>query len=223
MPSFFITGTDTDCGKTYVTCQLLDYFNHQGMTTQAIKPIASGCVMQYGRLISEDVTCLQRHNADSKQIINRWAYLEPIAPHLAAGLHGERLSAKDVVTFCSDSSYQRFDNLLIEGAGGLLVPLNEDETWLDVLRLSHNPVILVVGMRLGCINHALLTDAVLKINGIACVGWVANQLDNDMVFFDENLHTLREKMHMPLIATVSYCGKIQEIDHVLRSFIDADL
>lgn len=223
MPSFFITGTDTDCGKTYVTCQLLDYFNHQGITTQAIKPIASGCVMQGEQLISDDVTRLQRHNADSKRIINRWRYLEPIAPHLAARYHGEQLSAKEVVEFLSDSSYQTFDNLLIEGAGGLLVPLNEDETWLDVLRLSHSPVILVVGMRLGCINHALLTDAVLKANGVPCVGWIANQLDNHMLFFDENLHTLREKMHMPLIATVSYCGNIRQINNVLRSFIDADL
>lgn len=208
MKPFFIIGTDTDCGKTYVTCQLLDNLNKQKKRGLALKPVASGCVERNGKLQSEDVLTLQEHNEDKSQSINGWLFAPPISPHLAAKEVGSRLVAKDIAAFCLNEQFNDLDYLLVEGAGGLLVPLNDEETWIDFIKLTQIPVILVVGMRLGCINHALLTDAVLKSNQIVCAGWIANCLDKGMLALSENIATLSIKMHMPLLGTIPYQGKM---------------
>jgi dethiobiotin synthetase len=207
MTSYFITGTDTDCGKTYVTCQLLDYFKAQKKRALALKPVASGCSEYKGQMQSEDVLNLQKHNCDSSYSINNWLFVPPISPHLAAKAMNVRLSASEIATFCFNEQFSNFDPLLIEGAGGLMVPLNEEETWLDFLELTKIPVIVVVAMRLGCINHALLTDAVLKTKQIKAQGWIANCLDENMLALDENIATLSLKMQMPLLAVLPYQGK----------------
>jgi dethiobiotin synthetase len=204
----FITGTDTDCGKTYVTCQLLDYFKAQQRKALALKPVASGCSLINGTLENEDVLNLQRHNSDPSLAINSWQFEPPISPHLAAKAANCRLTAADIASFCLSQQFAAFDPLLIEGAGGLMVPLNEKETWIDFLKLTKIPVILVVGLRLGCINHALLTAAALKANQIETVGWIANCLDKNMLALDENLATLEQKMEMPLLARVDFQGKL---------------
>lgn len=210
MKRYFITGTDTDCGKTYVVCQLLDFFNQRHhMTAQALKPVASGCFKQAGKLISEDVTQLQQHNHDLQQVVSHWLYEPPISPHLAARKAGDELSVKKIAKFCQGFSH--YDHLLIEGAGGLFVPLNAEETWLDFLKITGIPVILVVGIKLGCINHALLTDEVLRMHGIPCFGWIANHLDANVLYPDEIISTLMNKMTMPFLATVPYCGIISNI------------
>ncbi|MDP1603824.1 MAG: dethiobiotin synthase [Legionella sp.] len=205
---YFITGTDTDCGKTYVTGELSRHLNEHHRKTLAIKPIASGCIAEGDQLISEDVTRLQAHNYTDQKQINGWRYKEPVSPHLAARKMGDKLSSLQIANFCEQDEFKEADVLLVEGAGGLLVPFNDDETWLDFLKLTKMPVILVVGMRLGCINHALLTDAVLKLNNIICKGWIANYLEESMLMADEIISTMSAKMHMPLIATVPYCGRI---------------
>lgn len=207
----FITGTDTDCGKTYVTCQLLDYFKAQQRPALALKPVASGCIESNGQLQSEDVEKLQKHNCDSSLSINGWKFAPPISPHLAAKAVDTRLSAVDIANFCFDEQFLDFDPLLIEGAGGLMVPLNEQETWLDFLQLTKIPVIVVVAMRLGCINHALLTAAALRANQIETVGWIANCLDKNMLALDENIATLEQKMQMPLLAVLAYKGKLRSL------------
>lgn len=207
MNRYFITGTDTDCGKTFVTCKLLDWFNGKQQKAQALKPLASGSVERDGVLINDDVCRLQQHNHTSEQMIVFKSYLPPVSPHIAAQMVNDRVSARALLDFCDKPHFSVFDHLLIEGAGGLMVPLNEEETWLDFLRLANIPVILVIGMRLGCINHALLTDLALKTNNIPCLGWIANRVDKDMLAYDENLATLTARMHMPLIATVAYDGK----------------
>ncbi|MBA2652227.1 MAG: dethiobiotin synthase [Tatlockia sp.] len=203
----FITGTDTDCGKTYVTCQLLDYFKAQQRPALALKPIASGCVVRNGQLQSEDVEMLQNHNCDSSLSINGWKFAPPISPHLAAKAVYTRLSAAEIADFCFNTQFADFDPLLIEGAGGLMVPLNEQETWLDFLRLTKIQVVVVVAMRLGCINHALLTASALRTNQIKTVGWIANCLDKNMLVLDENRVTLEQKMQMPLLGVLPYQGK----------------
>jgi dethiobiotin synthetase len=200
MKRFFITGTDTDCGKTYVLCQLLDYFHKQQKKALALKPVASGD--------NEDVLRLQKYNKNSNYIINNWQFPAPISPHLAAQAVGCHLSVQDIADFCLNKQFSQLDYLLVEGAGGLLVPLNNEETWLDFLNLTQIPVILVVGMRLGCLNHALLTDRVLKNNQTACIGWIANCLDKDMLALTENIATLSLRMSMPLLATVPYQEKL---------------
>lgn len=201
---YFITGTDTDCGKTYVTCQLVKQFQNQGHHVLAIKPIASGCIEQAdGTLLNDDVQLLKRANGTETSICS-WLFKPPIAPHLAAKQANVRLSAHDIFNFCRKSSFVQHDYLLIEGAGGLMVPLNEQETWLDFLKISQIPVLLVVGIRLGCINHALLTAHALKTHGIACEGWIANGIDNDMQLSQENIDTIAAHIDIPLFMTVPY-------------------
>lgn len=209
MKRYFITGTDTDCGKTYVTCQLLDYFKQQNKRSIALKPVASGCYEQDGQLISEDVLQLQAHNDYTTKDICSWRFKSPISPHLAAAELGEFISAQAVTDFCNDKAFANYDYQLIEGAGGLMAPLNTNETWLDFLSCSQIPVILVVGMRLGCLNHALLTELALKTYKIQCVGWIANCLDKHMLSLIENIKTLSAKLNIPLIATIPYGEKLK--------------
>ena len=201
MHKYFIIGTDTDCGKTYVTCELLKKYKQQSVSAIGLKPIASGCDLVNGELISDDARRLQSINGATDMSISPWRFQPPIAPHLAAKAVGVKISAAEVVKFCLDPRWQQYDYVLIEGAGGLLVPLNMDETWIDVLIQSQIPVILVVGMRLGCLNHALLTASVLKANNIKCEGWVANIIDKNMLELEENIQTLIAKLDLPLLET----------------------
>ncbi|CDZ78415.1 ATP-dependent dethiobiotin synthetase BioD [Legionella massiliensis] len=209
MRPYFITGTDTDCGKTYVSCQLLDYFKNREKPALALKPVASGCRENNGQLESEDVLHLTKHNSPTAYPINGWQYAPPISPHLAAKAVNSSLSVKELASFCLDERYQSFSPLLIEGAGGLMVPLNDEETWVDFLTFTKIPAIVVVGMKLGCINHALLTDAVLKMNNIETVGWIANCLDSSMLALEGNLATLTDKMQIPLLGVLPYKGKFE--------------
>ncbi|MBA2656080.1 MAG: dethiobiotin synthase [Tatlockia sp.] len=215
----FITGTDTDCGKTYVTCQLLNHFKAQKKTSFALKPIASGCKEINGLLQNDDVELLKLHNSSGLPI-NGWQFAAPISPHLAAKADNQQLSAVNIANFCLANRFSPFDIVLVEGAGGLMVPFNDEETWIDFLKLTDFPVIVVVGMRLGCINHALLTDAVLKMNKIKTLGWIANCLAKDMLALDENIATLRSKMQMPLLAVLPYQGKFTEALN-LEEFFEA--
>ena len=163
-------------------------------------------MLQGNELVSEDVVQLQRHNGQVLQSICPWRFKPPISPHIAAAQVGQLISAKAITDFCYDTAFAPFDYLLIEGAGGLMVPLNNKETWLDVLSMSNIPVILVVGMRLGCLNHALLTELALKVHQTKCVGWIANCIDNQMLALSENIKTLSEKIKWPLLATIPYGG-----------------
>lgn len=204
MKRYFITGTDTDCGKTYVTSELLHYFAQSA----AIKPIASGCSTVDGHLINSDALNLQQLQDLTMDVINPWRFKAAVSPHLAANLEGSSVNVSEVVNYCLNLNLPRVKRLFIEGAGGLMVPLNDQETWIDFLRMARIPVILVVGMRLGCINHALLTDAVLKMNQIESIGWIANCLDPEMMLLDENITTLKNHLKMPLLATIPYRGSL---------------
>ena len=203
MKRYFIVGTDTDCGKTYVTCKLVKQLTAQNKRCLAIKPVASGChELADGQLINDDVQRLQEANGLFDETLCGWSFKPPIAPHLAAQNVGVELSAQAITQFCMSDRFSTFDYLLIEGAGGLMVPLNEKETWLDFLMLSQIPVILVVGMRLGCINHALLTAMVLDKHQIHCEGWIANCLVEDMLMLDANIDTIAKRLPFPLLATI---------------------
>ncbi|KTD25102.1 dethiobiotin synthase [Legionella maceachernii] len=217
MKIFFITGTDTDSGKTYVTCQLLNFLNQRQQSALALKPVASGCDEINGQLLSADVLALQKYNCNSSLEINGWKFAPPISPHIAAKKVNLHLSIQKIADFCFDERFSHFDYLFIEGAGGLMAPLNDEETWLDFLKWTQIPAILVVGMQLGCLNHALLTDTVLKHNRISCAGWIANCLDKAMLAKDENIKTLSLKMHMPQLATISYEGSLTD-EHILQKF-----
>lgn len=201
MSCYFITGTDTDCGKTYVTEQLLKFFPESA----ALKPVASGCEYINGELVSEDALRLQKNNLlHEVQTINPWSFTSPVSPHLAVELDNKPLLKVDeIVSYCQNYyKYSTAKRVFIEGAGGLLVPLNSHETWIEVLKKLNIPVILVVGMKLGCINHALMSELTLHVNKIHCIGWIANCVDSDMLARDQNINTLTSKLKSPLLSII---------------------
>lgn len=206
MQMIFITGTDTDCGKTYATCQLLKHFQRQGKKAYAIKPIASGGFIKNNKLINDDVEQLTLYNPKLNLPVNRWTFEAPVSPHLAAKMSNQHISVDELWAFCREQTRPDLDYLLIEGAGGLMVPLNETDTWLDFLSLSKIPVLLIVGMRLGCINHALLTDCMLASQSNPSIGWIANCIDPEMLHLEENIHTLMNRMKMPFLGRIDYDG-----------------
>lgn len=207
MKRYFITGTDTDCGKTYVTTALAGYFSNAA----AIKPIASGCTLIDDQLVSSDALQLQQQSNLSLDLINPWRFKLPISPHLAAKNEGVYLTVKEIADYCLNLQLRGIETLFIEGAGGLMVPLNDDETWIDFLKYTKIPVLLVVGMKLGCINHALLTETALRVNNITCIGWIANCLDPGMLALEENIATLNSLLQLPLLATVPYSGTLIDV------------
>lgn len=194
MNRYFITGTDTDCGKTYVTRLLMDLYP----ASMAIKPVASG-YNGHG-----DIDNLLKDKNFSIDALNPWRFSAPVSPHIAAEQEGKTIEMQELAEFCLNFKAEGIETLLIEGAGGLMVPLNYRETWMDFLKLTQIPVILVVGMKLGCINHALLTEMALISNGIRCHGWIANCLDPKMLALTENINTLKLHLSSPLLTVVSH-------------------
>jgi dethiobiotin synthetase len=211
MKRYFITGTDTDCGKTYATCSLLKHFNQFKPQAFGMKPVASGCHRQDGNLISEDVIQLQAHNPLDLENINPWRFEAFCSPHLAAAYASQTLCAKAVAQYCLNFQVPLAEYLFIEGAGGLMVPLNETETWIDVLKKMRIPVVLVVGMKLGCINHAYLTATALAHHHIPCAGWIANTLSDTVFALDDILKTLMQSLPFPLLGIIPFRGKINAV------------
>lgn len=204
--SFFVTGTDTGVGKTLITAALLHAAKVKGLSTLAMKPVAAGCDATPWGLRNSDALMLQA--AMTKELayeqVNPVALAEPIAPHLAAANIGRRLSLDRLAGFCRGTLMTRADLRLIEGAGGWRVPLNEAETMAGLPKVLNMPVILVVGVRLGCINHALLTMEAIVRDGVKVAGWVANQVEPEMAARDGNLATLRAVMPVPCLGEVPW-------------------
>jgi len=196
--AYFITGTDTNVGKTYVTVDLLKHFNQQGKKTAALKPIASGCEQTVDGLRNNDAILLQ--NAMSMDFpyhhINPFAFEPPIAPHLAAEENNTELTVKNVIKSCNPILNSDYDVLLIEGVGGWNVPLNDKEYLPDLAAAFGFPVILVVAIRLGCLNHALMTWQNMKARNTPIAGWIANCIDPEMLYQQENIATLEKHFAM---------------------------
>lgn len=198
---FFITGTDTNIGKTFIACKLLNNLKRQGYKTVALKPIASGCIATSSGWQNSDAIALQNAATEklSYQHINPFAFPEPIAPHIAAKINSQTLSINKIINACQPALTTCADYIIIEGAGGWSVPLNEDETMADLAKALKYPIILVVGMRLGCLNHALLTYHHMQQTGVQIHGWIANCLEPDMPYLTENIETLELMLDIPLI------------------------
>ena len=205
MAGFFITGTDTNVGKTWVTLALMGFFRARGLSVLGMKPVASGCVVQGGVLRNEDALLLQESATwpiDYAKL-NIYAFAPPIAPHLAARQSGQNIELERIARQCRELERQA-DCVLVEGVGGWEVPLNTGERVSDLAKLLKLPVILVVGMRIGCLNHALLTqDAIIK-SGVECAGWVANCVEADTLFLQENIDTLRSDLAFPCLAVIPH-------------------
>lgn len=220
--AFFITGTDTEVGKTTVAAGFLVAANRRGLSTAAIKPIASGCERTPDGLRNGDALLLQRAMSLplSYDEINPIALEPAIAPHLAAEQAGVRVSAMQLAGICRGVLMQRADLTLVEGAGGWRVPLNAREFLSQVPKQLGLPVVMVVGMRLGCINHALLTAEAIARDGLALVGWVANSLSPDMPYLAENIATIKSSLRAPCLGEVPYLA--QPSPEAIAEYLNCD-
>jgi dethiobiotin synthetase len=201
----FVTGTDTGVGKTLVASALLRAFGHCGLRAVGMKPVASGCRADANDRGNEDVAALvAAANVRAPiDLVNPYCFEAAIAPHLAAQQAGRSISLSRIRE-CYLALKRMADRVVVEGAGGLLVPLGPREDFGDLARVLELSVVLVVGMRLGCLNHALLTAETIRSRGLLFGGWVANRIDPVMPFFEENLETLRQRLPAPLMAIVPF-------------------
>lgn len=200
--SYFVTGTDTGVGKTLVSCALLHAFATQGLRVVGMKPVAAGC--------DDD-----DHNEDVKQLraasnilasygqINPYSFYHPVAPHIAARNAGVRIEFARILTSYRELVSQA-DEVIVEGIGGFKVPLNEKQDSAELAQQFELPVILVVGMRLGCLNHALLTADAIAACGLKLAGWVANVLDVDLPALRDHIAALEQRLPAPLLGVVEY-------------------
>ncbi len=176
----FVTGTDTEVGKTRISVALIKLLQQKGLTVAAMKPVASGCEW-HGKVLKNNDALLLSQQADCQlpySCINPYAFAPAIAPHLAAEQNGENISLELIESRFSALQSQA-DAVVVEGAGGWLVPLNEHDTIADLAVRLQLPVVLVVAIKLGCINHALLTAKAITASGLSLKGWVANDFLRD--------------------------------------------
>lgn len=198
---WFVTGTDTEVGKTAISCALLVAAAGAGLSTAAVKPVAAGCDANGHNEDALQLMAAMTETMDYSQV-NPVALASPIAPHIAAEQEKKRMQAGRIAGICRGVLLGGADFVLVEGAGGWRVPINHRETLADVAVALQVPVIMVVGMRLGCINHALLTAEAIRRDGLELAGWVANQPGPRMACHEENLTTLRQLLPAPLLGDV---------------------
>ncbi|MBI3772333.1 MAG: dethiobiotin synthase [Gammaproteobacteria bacterium] len=206
---FFITGTDTDVGKTEISLGLIKHLQDQGMRVAAMKPIASGCTVTTEGLRNADALRLQQAASQSfpYATINPYAFEAAIAPHIAAR-NCDTVIDLNVITQQFKQLQQNADLVIVEGAGGWRVPINEFQDISDLAAVLQLPVILVVGMRLGCINHALLSAEAISQRGLPFWGWIANQIDPNMPALEENIATLQQRLEAPLLGKIPYLKEL---------------
>lgn len=219
MKGWFVTGTDTGVGKTYVAAMLLRGLAARGLRAAGFKPVATGCRATPEGLRSGDAEILRAASnvrfdyAES----NTHAFELPIAPHLAARQLGVRLDARDLAARCR-AFVGRCDAVIVEGIGGWLVPLNDTESVADLARLLGLPVVVVVGLKLGCINHALLTFRAVREAGLPLAGWVANEVVPETAEIEGVIETIKRRVEAPLLGRVPY-APAQSISR-LESLLD---
>lgn len=204
--AYFVAGTDTDVGKTLVSCALLGAAAAAGYSTLGMKPVAAGASSTQQGLRNDDA--IQLHAASTLKLayeqINPVCLPEAASPHIAAALAGRKVSVERLSGFCRGVLAQRADLTLIEGAGGWRVPLNDREYLSDLAKALKLPVLLVVGMRLGCLNHALLTAEALARDGLTLAGWIANRIDPGLHHYEQNRDTLLQRFEAPLVAEIPH-------------------
>jgi len=213
MISLFITGTDTNVGKTYASLGLLRCFRAHRLQTLALKPIASGCYYQGHMLVNDDALALQQAATKflSYADINPFALEAPIAPHIAAKQQHIYICKHDIYKHIQRHMLQAHaDILLVEGAGGWHLPLNNKDFMSTVVTELKLNVILVVGMKLGCLNHALLTkDAIIQA-GAKLVGWIANEIQPNVSVLAENKAALDDWLQVPCLGFIPFQAKAEE-------------
>ncbi len=223
MQGFFIAGTDTGVGKTLITTTLLVLLKKHFFKTIALKPIASGCITTSTGLGNNDAYLLQKYMSEKLTYaeINPFAFLEPIAPHIAAKIAKQPLSVKIIMDACQNILKKPADYLFIEGIGGWLVPLNSHETTADLAKAFGYPIILVVGMRVGCLNHTLLTIESMQKKSINIAGWIANSMQPEMPYLNKHIKALKKFIPAPLLGIIPYLENIEP--YLVAPYIDLPL
>ena len=201
----FITATDTGVGKTWVTIALMEALRLQGLKVAGMKPVATGCVETDNGLRSEDAILIQAHATQQHDyaVINPCAFRPAVSPNIAAALANVNIDLSRIA-----EAYRKIaagvDCVLVEGIGGWRVPLGQDQMLVDLVRFLGLPVVLVVGLRLGCINHALLTAECIRSDNVRCCGWIANRLETDYEEPAQSLRTLENAIDAPCLGVLPY-------------------
>jgi len=200
---FFITGTDTGIGKTWVTTGLMNLLREEGFHVLGMKPVATGAVASPVGLVNDDALQVQAMASEERDYaeVNPWVFEPAVSPHIAAAEAGCELDLDRISEACAALA-RKTDYLLVEGVGGWEVPLNPHQTVADLAVRLGFPVILVIGLRLGCLNHALLTARAMARRSVPCVGWIANRIDAGMLYPDHNVETLKTLIEWPLLASL---------------------
>lgn len=215
----FVTGTDTGVGKTVISLGLMQALQDRGLSVAALKPVASGCECTPDGLRNDDALQLQQQASIplAYEQVNPYAFEPPIAPHLAAEQAGQTVEIDKIYDIYQDIA-SSVDVVIVEGVGGWQVPLNSRETVADLAHGLGLDICLVVGLRLGCINHALLSAQAIDHRGCTLAGWVANTLPPAMDALDENINTLKQKLSSPLLGVVPVFNNfsVKSVAHCLQ-------
>jgi dethiobiotin synthetase len=216
MSSLFVTGTDTEVGKTVISTAVMEYLQKQGKTVVGMKPIASGCTVTEQGLRNDDAKAIQQQCSKpiEYETINPYAFEPAIAPHIAAKKVGIEIDITHIQRqFCV--LQQDADAVIVEGAGGWFVPLNDELTMADLAIRLGLPVIVVVAIKLGCINHALLTIQAIEQSGLPIQGWVANSIEQNSQA-EEIISTLKQTITIPCLGVVPHLSLIEEASDYLN-------
>lgn len=221
MSAYFITGTDTGVGKTWATLALMKALQNSGEVVVGMKPVTSGCTKTDAGLRNADaVKILQLSNKRRLQsldykTINSYAFEPAVAPHIAADWAGEKINVEKIA---DDFNFlhKEADSVLVEGVGGWCVPLSDSEMLADMVRRLDLAVILVIGLRLGCINHALSTSRAIQSDGVKLQGWMTSQIDQDYVGIEQASDTFHSRIKAPCLGSLPYLEKF-DLDSLARN------
>jgi dethiobiotin synthetase len=210
--AYFITGTDTGVGKTWATLALMKALQNSGEVVVGMKPIASGCTKTVAGLRNDDavkileLTNKKRSPSLEYKTINSYAFEPAVAPHIAADWSGEKI---DIEKIADDFNFlhKEADSVLVEGVGGWSVPLGGNEMLVDMVRRLDLSVILVIGLRLGCINHALSTSRAIQSDGVKLQGWMTSQIDQAYAGVEETMDTFHSRINAPYLGSLPYMKK----------------
>lgn len=210
--TYFVTGTDTEVGKTFASCALLQAANLQGLTTAGYKPVASGSEMTTQGLRNHDALLLQANSSIplSYELVNPIVFEAPTSPHIISEKMGKPIKFSQMTEGLMQLHSQA-EWVLVEGAGGWYTPLSVEKTYADWVIEQQLPVILVVGIKLGCINHALLTADAIVASGLSLVGWIANEVEPAGFYQVEYLSTLNRMIKAPCLGIIPHQDKNLEM------------
>ncbi|MES2424122.1 MAG: dethiobiotin synthase [Pseudomonadota bacterium] len=214
---YFVTGTDTEVGKTLVSCALLRTLQTRHARVVGMKPVAAGAVQTADGWLNDDVVALRAAGnlKVAAELDNPYCFPDPVSPHIAARLAGANIDIALLADrYCQLATLA--DAVVVEGAGGFLVPLADSHTSADLAQRLGLPVVLVVGLRLGCLNHALLSAEAIRARGLTLAGWVANRIDPAMQAQDDNIATLVARLNAPLLADIPFLAQPERAPLLLQ-------